>query len=155
MQQMTDEISKIKDTSVKNEEILTKIEKADKDSISKKGVWIVIFPIFQIVTKLIFAHTTRYPQPVPQPGPQVLVSGPKPHIKKTDEISNADLFLKLKSSINNKLQIELESVVNKVTDLVGSNVDRKPLVDVKPNVENLNFQIDSKRNQEKIIEDLG
>ena len=83
------------------------------------------------------------------------VSGPKPHIKKNDEISNADLFLKLKSSINNKLQIELESVVNKVTDLVGSNVDRKPLVDVKPNVENLNFQIDSKRNQEKIIEDLG
>ena len=63
--------------------------------------------------------------------------------------------MKLKSSINNKLQIELESVVNKVTDLVGSNVDRKPLVDVKPNVENLNFQIDSKRNQEKIIEDLG
>ena len=63
--------------------------------------------------------------------------------------------MKLKSSINNKLQIELESVVNKVTDLVGSNVDTKPLVDVKPNVENLNFQIDSKRNQEKIIEDLG
>ena len=141
MQQMTDEISEIKDTSVKNEEILTKIEKADKNSISKKGVWIVIFPIFQIVTKLIFVH--------------VLISRPKPHLKKNDEISNADLFLKLKSSINNKLQIELESVVNKVTDLVGSNVDRKPLVDVKPNVENLNFQIDSKRNQEKIIEDLG
>ena len=38
MQQMTDEISKIKESSVKNEEILTKIEKADKDSISKKGV---------------------------------------------------------------------------------------------------------------------
>ena len=38
MQQMTDEISEIKDTSVKNEEILTKIEKADKNSISKKGV---------------------------------------------------------------------------------------------------------------------
>ena len=35
MQQMTDEISKIKDASVKNEEILMKIEKAD--SISKKG----------------------------------------------------------------------------------------------------------------------
>ena len=35
---MTDEISEIKDTSVKNEEILTKIEKADKNSISKKGV---------------------------------------------------------------------------------------------------------------------
>ena len=99
------------------------------------------FSHFQIVTKLIFAH--------------VLVSGLKPHLKKNDEISNADLFLKLKSSINNKLQIELESVVNKVTDLIGSNVDRKPLVDVKPNVENLNFQIDSKRNQEKIIEDLG
>ena len=81
-------------------------------------------------------------------------SKPQPK-KKDDEISNADLFLKLKSSINNKLQIELESVVNKVTDLVGSNVDRKPLVDVKPNVDNLNFQIDSKRNQEKIIEDLG
>ena len=80
---------------------------------------------------------------------------PKPHLKKNDEISNADLFLKLKSSFNNKLQIELESVVNKLTDLVGSNVDTKPLVDVKPNVENLNFQIDSKRNQEKIIEDLG
>ena len=80
---------------------------------------------------------------------------PKPHLKKNDEISNGDLFLKLKSSFNNKLQIELESVVNKLTDLVGSNVDTKPLVDVKPNVENLNFQIDSKRNQEKIIEDLG
>ena len=84
-----------------------------------------------------------------------MFSHPKPRLKKNDEISNADLFLKLKSSINNKLQIELESVVNKVTDLVGSNVDRKPLVDVKPNVDNLNFQIDSKRNQEKIIEDLG
>ena len=38
MQQMTDEISKIKESSVKNEEILTKIEKADKDSISKEAV---------------------------------------------------------------------------------------------------------------------
>ena len=84
-----------------------------------------------------------------------MFSGPKPHLKKNDEISNGDLFLKLKSSFNNKLQIELESVVNKITDLTGSNVDRKPLVDVKPDVQSLNFQIDSKRNQEKIIEDLG
>jgi len=37
MQQMTDEISKIKESSVKNEEILMKIEKSDKDSIPKKG----------------------------------------------------------------------------------------------------------------------
>ena len=48
MQQMTDEISEIKDTSVKNEEILTKIEKADKVSISKKGffnrIWIFEYP---------------------------------------------------------------------------------------------------------------
>ena len=35
---MTDEISTIKESSVKNEEILTKIEKADKGSISKKGI---------------------------------------------------------------------------------------------------------------------
>ena len=84
-----------------------------------------------------------------------MFSCPKSHLKKNDEISNGDLFLKLKSSFNNKLQIELESVVNKITDLTGSNVDRKPLVDVKPDVQSLNFQIDSKRNQEKIIEDLG
>ena len=40
---MTDEISKIKEASVKNEEILTKIEKADKVSISKKGFLIGFF----------------------------------------------------------------------------------------------------------------
>ena len=53
---MTDEISKIKESSDKNEEILTKIEKADKDSISKKGV----FNWFRrIVIKLFFLNTRR------------------------------------------------------------------------------------------------
>ena len=106
---MTEEISKIKETSVKNGDVLMKIEKAD--SIPKKGFYGPVTGAALGVKILVptFVFSRRKPKPK----------------KKDDEISNADLFLKLKSSINHKLQIELESVVNKVTDLVGSNVDTK------------------------------
>ena len=115
MQQMTEEISKIKETSVKNGDVLMKIEKAD--SIPKKG-------FYGPVTGA--ALGVKMPLGVKMLVPTFVFSRRKPKPKKKDdEISNADLFLKLKSSINHKLQIELESVVNKVTDLVGSNVDTK------------------------------
>ena len=56
MQQMTDEISKIKESSDKNEEILTKIEKADKDSISKKGFKLILRDRHQVD---FFVNTRR------------------------------------------------------------------------------------------------
>ena len=82
-------------------------------------------------------------------------SCPKPHSKKTNEISNGDLFLKLTSAISDRVQNENQSLYNKLSEVIASSADTKPLIDVKPNVENLDSQIELKKNVKIIIEDLG
>ena len=110
IQELSAEISNIKETSVKNGELLVKLENSNKNSNSKKRVLLSLC--------------------VPKIGHEIF----KTHLKKMPgEISNGDLYLSLKDAISDKLQQEHESLYNKLSDVVGSNgsADTKPLVDVK------------------------
>ena len=117
IQELSAEISNIKETSVKNGELLVKLENSNKNSSSKKRVLLSMSHRLCAYRKIgheIFKFKT--------------------HLKKMPgEISNGDLYLSLKDAISDKLQQEHESLYNKLSDVVGStgSADTKPLVDVK------------------------